>query len=190
MSAEHRLTAWATATALLFGLAGPGSAYGQEATPARELALPPLPPQLAPAADAAAPWNADLRALRDRLADPLRVPQADGRALLPETVGSAPCPVADALPEPLALSDAIAAALCLNPQWRASAAAVQVQAAGVGEARAAYLPRVNLGLGRLRTATSYPDMEGADSAAWGTTRQATANWRVWDFGARTAWNWW
>lgn len=186
MSAELRLAAWAAATALLFGLAGPGSAHGQEATPARELALPPLPPQLAPAADATAPWNADLRALRDRLADPLRVPQADGRALLPAAVGSAPCPVADALPEPLALSDAIAAALCLNPQWRASAAAVQVQAAGVGEARAAYLPRVNLGLGRLRTATSYPDMEGADSAAWGSTRQATANWRVWDFGARSA----
>lgn len=184
MSAEHRLAAGAAAAALLVGLPGLGNAYDQGTAPAGLQVL--SPPQPASAADTAAPWNADLRVLRERLSDPLRVPQADGRSLLPAAVSSAPCPVTADLPQPLMLSDAAAAALCLNPQWRASAAAVQVQAAGVGEARAAYLPRVSVGLGRLRTATSYPDIEGADSAAWGTTHQATASWRVWDFGTRSA----
>ena len=176
MSAERRLSAWAMAAVLLLGPLAPGHARGQ--------AQPPTPPA-APAV--AAPPQIDPRALREWVSDPLQVPQADGRLLLPAEIGSGPCPVAaTALPQPLTLSDAAAAALCLNPQWRASAAAVQVQAASVGEARAAYLPRVNLGLGRLRTATRYPDMEGADNTAWGTTQQATASWRLWDFGVRSA----
>lgn len=88
---------------------------------------------------------------------------------------------------PLTLSDAVDLALCHNPQVQSAWAAIKVQAAQVGEARAAYLPTVSVGMSRLDQKTRYPESQFAvTSERSSESRYATLTWRLLDFGGRGA----
>jgi outer membrane protein len=126
--------------------------------------------------------GSDTSPLAERLRNPLAVP------MLTEALPGPGAPCADALvPDGLlALADAVRTALCLNPQARASGAAVRVQASALGEARAAYLPRLNIGVNRLFSRTVYPNGESPEEDRTGTNRSVNLTWRLYDFGARQA----
>ncbi|MEY4909134.1 MAG: outer membrane protein OprM precursor, partial [Pseudomonadota bacterium] len=84
------------------------------------------------------------------------------------------------------LAQAMQTALCLNPQARAAGAAIRVQASAVGEARAAYFPKLNIGVNRLFSRTAYTDSDLPDDDRVGTNRSVNLTWRLYDFGARGA----
>lgn len=87
----------------------------------------------------------------------------------------------------LSLSDAVDLALCNNPQVQSAWATIKVQAAQVGEARAAYLPTLNAGLSRLnQTTTSRQSQFEVNSEQTSDSRYATLTWRLLDFGGRDA----
>jgi outer membrane protein len=85
--------------------------------------------------------------------------------------------------EPLSLADAIDLALCQHPQVQATWAGIKIQAAQLGEARAAYLPSVNAGASQVRSKTSPAAGEGVRSTH---SYYATLTWRLLDEGARAA----
>ncbi|WP_442774309.1 TolC family protein [Sphaerotilus montanus] len=117
-----------------------------------------------------------------RLENPLAVPllfEADPGL-------AAPCADTPGSGGPLSLAAAMDMALCRNPQARAAWAAVKVQAGGLGEARAAYWPRLNVGVNRLFSRTVYTDGELPDEDRVGTNRSVNLTWRLYDFGAREA----
>jgi outer membrane protein len=86
---------------------------------------------------------------------------------------------------PLTLSAAVDLALCNNWQAKVAWANIKAQTALVGEARAAYLPTVNLGISQLSDKTSYPDPNN-DTSRKSDSRFATLTWRLVDFGGRSA----
>lgn len=86
----------------------------------------------------------------------------------------------------LSLADAVDQALCHNPQVKLAWAGIKAQAGGVGEARAAYLPTLNLTVNRLFNSTEYPDTRIPTSNNQGTTKYANLTWRLFNFGAREA----
>jgi outer membrane protein len=89
--------------------------------------------------------------------------------------------------KPLALVDAVDLALCRNPQVQSAWASIKVQAAAVGEARAAYLPTINIGKTRLKDSTIYPaGTLAVNSDRLGNTQFTTLSWRLLDFGGREA----
>lgn len=126
--------------------------------------------------------------LPDLWQDPLntRPPVLDAGSLLPGDTRLANCSGAIDFSQPLALGDAVDLALCNNPQIQAAWASIKVQAAALGEARAAYLPTFTGALSRLHTATHYPDVPNADTATQGHTASASLSWRIFDFGGRSA----
>ena len=87
---------------------------------------------------------------------------------------------------PLTLAQAVNIALCRNPQIHGSWAAIKAQAAGLGEARAAYLPTVTLGVGRMGDRTWYPGHPGSNTNVRAGTLYGTVSWRLFDFGERRA----
>ncbi|WP_367651482.1 TolC family protein [Cupriavidus basilensis] len=88
---------------------------------------------------------------------------------------------------PLTLSGAIDLALCHNPQVQGAWASIKVQAAQVGEARAAYLPTVNVGASRLNQKTQYPEARfQVNTQRTSDARYASMTWRLMDFGGRNA----
>jgi outer membrane protein len=89
--------------------------------------------------------------------------------------------------EPLTLSKAIDLALCNNPQVQSIWASIKMQAAQVGEARAAYLPTINIGINHLTQKTSYPESQFEVNMERTSYAQfATLTWRLLDFGGRGA----
>jgi len=56
----------------------------------------------------------------------------------------------------LSLGGAVDLALCANPQLKSSWAAIKIQAAALGEAKAAYLPTATAGLSHVDDRTNYP----------------------------------
>jgi len=126
------------------------------------------------------------------LQDPLltRPPVLDQGASLPGDRASLACaslnlqgqPVKD----PLALETAVDMALCHNPQVKVAWAAIKVQAAALGEARAAYLPTLNATVSKLHNTTRYSDGNLADVTNEGKTEYANLTWRLFDFGTRSA----
>lgn len=126
--------------------------------------------------------------------DPLlaRPPQLDtGKTLLgdvmPYTQAIACQSDAFDATKPLALVDAVDLALCRNPQVQNAWASIKVQAAAVGEARAAYLPTINIGKTRLKNTTTYPAGQLAvNSDRLGNTQFTTLSWRLLEFGGRGA----
>lgn len=87
---------------------------------------------------------------------------------------------------PLALADAVDEALCHNPQVQAAWATVKLQAAALGQSRAAWLPTANATVSQLHNRTSYPGFPEADSTTSGHTAYGNVTWRLFDFGARAA----
>lgn len=139
----------------------------------RQLRLPLL---LGVSLMTSAAWGFDL-------GDPLR-----SRARLGPGLATA-CPPFDAQAR-LTLDEIVAQALCRNPQTRESYAAIENQAALLGNARAAYLPTVNASLGHSITNTSNAQAGEFVSSREGEFYQSTANltlsWLIYDFGARAA----
>jgi outer membrane protein len=89
------------------------------------------------------------------------------------------------LEQPWTLAEVLDYAVCNNTQVRSAWAAIKVQAAQVGEARAAYLPTINLGVSQLRDRTSYPETQFVVNTDRQSDSQfATLTWRLLDFGGR------
>lgn len=121
--------------------------------------------------------------------DPLgsRPARLDSDIPLPGDAVSSDCSAPVALPtHPLALADAVDLALCNSPQVKASWASIKIQAAAVGQSRAAWLPTANATFSRLRSQTIYPSFSSSNSSSDGYTAYAGVTWRLFDFGARSA----
>lgn len=87
----------------------------------------------------------------------------------------------------LTLGDAVDLALCHNSEVRSAWAAIKVQAAQLGEARAAYLPTLNVGVSRLNQHTTYNDSPfQIESNQSSVSKYASLTWRLLDFGGRNA----
>jgi outer membrane protein len=99
---------------------------------------------------------------------------------------STTCPSGANLATPLSVDDAIDIALCNNPQLKSAWAAIKVQAAQLGQAKAAYLPVVSLTASRMRTGTTYPGSGISSTTTSGEEYYGTLNWRLFDFGGRAA----
>lgn len=118
--------------------------------------------------------------------DPLttRPPVLDRVPPLPGDSKTSGCTPALDLSQPLFLGDAIDLAMCHNPKVKSAWLAIKVQAAALGEARAAYLPTLNSTFSRINTAKHSPDFPFTDSNLWGRTASAGLIWRLFDFGRR------
>ncbi|MDO8064778.1 TolC family protein [Janthinobacterium sp. SUN206] len=112
------------------------------------------------------------------------------QAQQPMEFNTAPCPStweAEAqLTLPLTLPAAVDLALCRNAQVHGAWAGIRLQAAGVGEARAAYLPTLNGSLSRVHDRTAYPGARTASSSLDSNTGSLSLSWRLFDFGGRAA----
>ncbi|RAM64976.1 TolC family protein [Herbaspirillum rubrisubalbicans] len=118
--------------------------------------------------------------------DPLlaRPPELDKGKLLPGDDQMLVCQSTSFRPDKvLNLADALDLALCYQPQIQASWAAIKLQAAQLGEARAAYLPSLSAGASQYRDHSS--STQGSSKRSIGTL-YATLTWRLLDFGGRTA----
>lgn len=97
------------------------------------------------------------------------------------------CPPSVDLSQPLEPGSAIDIALCNNPQIRSAWATIRIQAAGVGEARAAYLPIVKASVSRLATWNRSSTLPGTTySSQTGNQLYGSLSWRLLDFGGRGA----
>lgn len=124
----------------------------------------------------------------DPFVDPLLAapPVLASGPVLPGNSPPPSCPAIKYFLEPLTLAEAVDFALCTNPQVKMAWAGIKVQAAAVGEARAAYLPTLSVSSGRLRT-TTINDNPAVDSTMnYGNTVNAKFGWRLFDFGGRAA----
>ncbi|MDO8047261.1 TolC family protein [Janthinobacterium sp. SUN211] len=112
------------------------------------------------------------------------------RAQAPVEPAAAPCPSSweaeVPLSVPLSLPAAVDLALCRNAQVHGAWAGIRLQAAGVGEARAAYLPTLNGSLSRVHDRTAYPGARTASSSLDSNTGSLSLSWRLFDFGGRAA----
>lgn len=91
---------------------------------------------------------------------------------------------------PLQLAEAVERALCSNPKTRQAWADVKAQAAGVGAARAAYLPTVSANWQGVRENSvvdigNHPTL-GSDYTATVRSESVSLNWLLFDFGGREA----
>ncbi|KIP16099.1 outer membrane efflux family protein [Burkholderia sp. MSHR3999] len=129
-----------------------------------------------------------LRGIPDILDDPLltRPPVLDTGALLPGDSTTVACPAVAVVPSPLHLADAVDIALCHDPKVKTAWASIRLQAATLGEARAAYLPTVTGSVNGQHNDTRYPAFASANSSVRGYSSYAALNWRLFDFGGRAA----
>ncbi|MCC7596274.1 TolC family protein [Janthinobacterium sp. FW305-129] len=103
-----------------------------------------------------------------------------------QMLDAAPCPSTYEGDVPLTLPAAVDLALCRNAQVHGAWAGIRLQAAGVGEARAAYLPTLNGSLSRVHDRTAYPGARTASSSLDSNTGSLSLSWRLFDFGGRAA----
>jgi outer membrane protein len=123
--------------------------------------------------------------------DPLlvRPPQLDAGLMLPGDTEAHVCAMdAPDLSQALALQDAVDIALCMHPQLHSTTASIEKSAAQVGEARAAYLPSLQMGRSETTEATHHPQLTGTrrNSERMRDSDFANLTWRLLDFGARDA----
>lgn len=132
--------------------------------------------------------SANALGIPDGLDDPLltRPPVLDHGAVLPNDPQPIVCQPQVDLTQSLTLTEAIDVGLCNNPQIKAAWAAIKIQAAAVGEARAAYLPNASVAISKLHTRTQYPGSANANTYADGHSVNAGVSWRLFDFGTRSA----
>ncbi len=143
----------------------------------------------APAADGAQRATVPSPEYPYLLVDPLRARpgRLDSAAPLPGDTAAIDCTEPVAPPaHPLSLAEAVDLALCRSPQVQAAWAAIKIQAAGLGQSRAAWLPTANATLSRLHSQTIYPGMSASNTSSTGDTAYAGLTWRLFDFGARSA----
>jgi outer membrane protein len=122
------------------------------------------------------------------LKDPLRtMPDVVGRGvILPGDSTPIPRVVQKDFTQPLTLNEAVDLALSNNQQVKSAWADIKVQAGTLGEAYATYLPVVrgsaNWTMDNIHySGSSYPS---TDTQSY--TGQASASWRLFDFGGRAA----
>lgn len=122
------------------------------------------------------------------IADPLStMPEAIKTGVtLPGDAAPVPCPARTGFTTPLSLGEAVDVALCNNPQIRSAWTEIKIQAGAVGEARAAYLPTVSGTGSMLNDHTTYPGSKIPSSTYTSPTIYAALNWRLFDFGGRSA----
>lgn len=107
--------------------------------------------------------------------------------ILPGDEARISCPATFTLPEVLSLGDAVDLALCNNPQLQAAWATIRLRAAGLGQARSAYLPSFTLTAGRqISRQTRSGTQADINSSIAGTSYSASLGWRLFDFGGREA----
>ncbi len=136
-----------------------------------------------------ASWAFDpLTVIASPIQDPLQTVPAliESGVVLPGDGSPAPCPAQKDFSAPLALGEAVDLALCNNAQIKAAWAGIKVQAAAVGEARAAYLPTLSGTLSRLEDQTRYPGTGFNTTTVDSNTVYGTLSWRLFDFGGRRA----
>lgn len=119
--------------------------------------------------------------------DPLHVnpPILKEGAALPDGV-RIQCPPPVDLNQALSLDDVIDLALCNSPQIKQDWASIKIQAAALGEARSAYLPKINASISPQQTQVNYPQYPGSNSITNGRMGYANLTWRLFDFGGRAA----
>lgn len=127
--------------------------------------------------DCAAPFTDPLFALPDRIVS---------GTTLPGDAGPVTCPAGINFSTSLDLVKATDVALCNNPRLRATWAAIKLQSAEVGQARAAYLPTLSGNVNFMKTRYEYPGSGAQTTTENGITINATLSWRIFDFGGRTA----
>ena len=89
--------------------------------------------------------------------------------------------------KPLTLADTVDLALCHNPQVASAWAGIKVQAAQVGEARAAYLPTISAGISQQDQKSQYPESQfQVNTERSSVSQYASLTWRLLDFGGRGA----
>ncbi len=91
---------------------------------------------------------------------------------------------------PLRLEEAVDRALCDNPKTREAWANIKVQAAGVGVAKAAYLPNItgmwqDVRDDQVTNVTGHPALSSAIRSSV-QTGSVSLNWVLYDFGGRNA----
>ncbi|CAM2198385.1 Protein CyaE (plasmid) [Paraburkholderia kururiensis] len=128
------------------------------------------------------------RGVPDILEDPLlaRPPLLDTGAVLPGDTTPVACETRPDFTQPLTLSEAVDLGLCHAPKISVAWAVIRQQAAAVGEARAAYLPTLTASVTGQRNQITYPGRPDADSTLRGHSSYAALNWRLFDFGERSA----
>ena len=144
-----------------------------------ETAAPSMPMQVRPA-------TGDFP---DVIVDPLRAlpGRVDEAPALPGDASALDCTAQPGLQsQTLGLSDVVDLTLCHNPQVQASWAAIKLQAALLGQSKAAWLPTANATISDLRSRTTYPATPALDSSSDGHTAYVGLTWRIFDFGARAA----
>jgi outer membrane protein TolC len=97
-----------------------------------------------------------------------------------------PCPATINPRAPLSLPQAVDLALCNNPDVAVAWASIRVQAAAVGEARAAYWPNLSLSASELNERTGYPGTRQPAGNTTGKTIYGSFDWRLFDFGGRSS----
>lgn len=122
------------------------------------------------------------------LVDPwfTKPPVLENRPMMPGDVREDPCHNTYDLSRPVLLDVAIDLALCHNPQIKGAWAGIRVQAAAVGEARAAYLPTVMGSVSRSNDQTNYPNGSFPNTSTTSNTVYGNLVWRLFDFGGRDA----
>jgi outer membrane protein len=88
--------------------------------------------------------------------------------------------------QPLTLAEAVDLALSKNQKVKGAWADIKVQAGALGEAYAQYLPVINGSANWTKDAIHYSDSRYSSSDASRYTVQASASWRLFDFGGRAA----
>lgn len=88
--------------------------------------------------------------------------------------------------QPVSLIVAVDYSLCRSPEVAGTWAAIKVQAAALGQARAAYLPSLSAIVNRQHTRSMYSEPESTSISVKGISMSAGLSWRLFDFGARAA----
>lgn len=106
--------------------------------------------------------------------------------VLPGDSSPISCATQPDLAQPLALGDAVDLALCNNRQIKSTWADIKVRASSLGEAKSAYLPTITATPAWTSDWVEYLSSGRSSTNTNGFTFQASATWRIFDFGGRAA----
>lgn len=122
------------------------------------------------------------------LSDPLRTMPGvvEKGVILPGDTAPIPRSVHKDFAQPLTLDEAVDLALSNNPKVKSAWADIKVQAGSLGEAYAPYLPAINGTVNWTKDNINYSNSRYTSINTSSYTGQASATWRIFDFGGRNA----